>query len=44
MQVNITSKWKDLDTGGKDKDKYLLQNNCLHYLAIIDNFFSITHP
>lgn len=27
MQVNITSKWKDLEKGGKDKDNYLLQNN-----------------
>lgn len=30
MQVNIISKWKDFEKGGKDKDKYLLQSNLVY--------------
>lgn len=32
MQVNITSKWKDLEKEGKDKDKYLLQRNSVYII------------
>lgn len=32
MEVNITSKWKNLKKEGKYKDNYLLQNNSVYII------------